>query len=247
MRRALVLAPIAQEAGETAQAYRTRVLDALIDQHLQYEDAERFGPTPPDAAAIEAAMASVRKRLTSEGKDPATEFARAGMTVDDVRASVERQLVVQRYLRSGSGPWRSPMRTAPAPSTRSTYAPERRAAGLPVPPYDQVARGDARARPSSEPSTRRSPSGWRNCATRRRSRSTRTPTAATGQGAPIVIATAPPAAATPDPPNSRRSKTGAGRLRAQPGGHPNGRPPSRWKWRWKTDWPAPSPLLRTSR
>ena len=45
-------------------------MDALIDQHLEYEDAVRFGPAPPDAAEINAAFDKLRERLKAEGKDP---------------------------------------------------------------------------------------------------------------------------------------------------------------------------------
>ncbi len=200
VRRALVLAPIALEAGESAEAYRARVLDALIDQYLQYEDAERFGPAPPDAAAIEAAMASVRKRLASEGKDPEAEFARAGMTVADVRASVERQLVVQRYLQERFRPVAIADEDRARSEYEESYVPERRAAGLPVPPYEQVAE-EMRTR-SQQRSFDEEVAKWL-AELRDKAKITiyPTPTAATGQGAPVVIATAPPASATPAAPN----------------------------------------------
>jgi parvulin-like peptidyl-prolyl isomerase len=200
VRRALVLSPIEREAGETPETFRARVLDTLIDQYLQYEDAQRFGPAPPDAAEIEAAMARVSKRLIAEGKDPEEEFARAGMTVADVRASVERQLVVQRYLQERFRPVAIADEDRARSEYEEFYAPERRAAGLPVPPYEQVAE-QMRAR-SQQRSFDEEVARW-IAELRDKARITiyPTPTAATGQGPPVVIATAPPAVATPAPAN----------------------------------------------
>jgi len=59
------------ESGESREAFRARVLDALIDHHLQYQDALRFDPAVPDAADVEASMRKLRGRLQKEGKDPA--------------------------------------------------------------------------------------------------------------------------------------------------------------------------------
>lgn len=200
VRRALVLSPIEREAGETPETFRARLLDALIDQYLQYEDAQRLGPAPPDAAQIEATMARVSKRLVAEGKHPEEEFARAGMTVADVRASVERQLVVQRYLQERF----RPVAIADEDRSRSEYeefyAPERLAAGLPVPPYEQVAEA-MRAR-SQQRTFDEEVARW-IAELRDKAKITiyPTPTAATGQGPPVVIATAPPAVRTPAPAN----------------------------------------------
>lgn len=200
LRRAMLLAPIERSEGETPEAFRARVLEALIDQHLEYEDAQRFGPAPPDAADIEAEMKKLRERLTAEGKDPTAEFARAGMTVDDVRAVIERQLVVQRYLRERFRPLGVADEERPRAEYAEHYEPERRAAGLPVLPYEQVAdemKTRARARDFDENVEK-----WiADLREKARIVIYPTPTAATGQGTPVVIATVPAAARTPPPPN----------------------------------------------
>lgn len=198
VRRALVLSPLVREPGESPEAFRARVLDALIDQSLQYEDAERFGPAPPDAADVEAAMGRVRQRLVAEGKKPEEEFARAGMTVADVRASIERQLVVQRYLQERFRPIAIADEERARTEYEEHYVPERGAAGLPVLPYAEVVeqmRERFQQRSFDEEVAR-----WL-ADLRDKAKITiyPTPTAATGQGAPVVIATAPPAAATPPP------------------------------------------------
>jgi parvulin-like peptidyl-prolyl isomerase len=139
VRKAMVTSALRSEPGETPEAFRSRVLDALIDQHLEYEDAQRFGPAPPDANEIVAAMRRVEERLRAEGKDPNAEFVRAGLTREEVRASIERQLLIQRYLRERFTPVALADEERAREEYEKHYVPERRAAGVPVPPFETVA------------------------------------------------------------------------------------------------------------
>ncbi|HEY7863702.1 MAG TPA: hypothetical protein VIE39_08580 [Thermoanaerobaculia bacterium] len=137
--RAAKLSGLQPRPDESEASFRRRVLDLLVDQYLQYQDALRFGPTPPDAAEISEGLEVIRERLRKEGRDPDAEFAAAGWTRAELLASVERQLVVQRYLRERF----APVALADEESARAEYeqrfVPETRAAGQPVPPFDQVA------------------------------------------------------------------------------------------------------------
>jgi hypothetical protein len=139
VRKQMVVSALEPETGETQEAFRARVLNALIDQLLEYEDAVRFGPAPPDADEIEKAVEGLRQRLRKEGKDPNEEFQRAGMTVEEVRSSLENQLVIARYLRERF----SPIAYADAEQAREEYderyVPEQKAAGRPVEPFETVA------------------------------------------------------------------------------------------------------------
>jgi len=138
VRRALVTSALKPEPGETRNAFRDRVLEALIDQHLQYDDAVRFGPAPPDAAEVSAAVQKLRERLKAEGRDPEKEFAAAGLTSEEVRATVERQLVVQRHLRERFRPVAIADEERAREEYEKHFAPERKTAGLPVPPFESV-------------------------------------------------------------------------------------------------------------
>jgi len=138
VRKAMVVSGLPREPGESNESYRGRVLDALVDQHLQYEDAQRFGPAPPDAAEIEAAMKTLAERLRAEGKEPDAEFSRAGLTREEVRASIERQLLIQRYLRERFTPIAIADETRAREEYDEVYVAERRAAGLAVPPFETV-------------------------------------------------------------------------------------------------------------
>ncbi|HMA17848.1 MAG TPA: hypothetical protein VKS03_05360 [Thermoanaerobaculia bacterium] len=139
VRKAMVTSALRPGPAESADAFRTRVLEALVDQHLEYEDAQRFGPAPPDAAEIATAMRGLEDRLRSEGKDPQDEFVRAGLTRDEVRASIERQLLIARYLRERFTPVALADEERAREEYEKFYVPERRAANLTVSPFPAVA------------------------------------------------------------------------------------------------------------
>jgi hypothetical protein len=139
VRKAMVTSALRPEAGESTDAFRSRVLDALVDQHLEYEDAQRFGPAPPDAAEITGAMKRLEEKLRAEGKDPDAEFLHAGLTREEVRAAIERQLLIQRYLRERFTPVALADEERAREEYEKFYVPERRAAGLPVPAFETVA------------------------------------------------------------------------------------------------------------
>lgn len=194
VRRAMRLSALTPQAGESDESFRGRVLDALIDQQLQYEEALRFGPVAPDAAEVAAATQRLRDRLKAEGKDPDVEFSKAGMTADDVRASIERQLVVQRYLRERFRPVALADEERARAEYNGPYSSERRAAGLPIPPFETVAeemRSGAQQRAFGDEVERWS----KDLREKARISIYRTPTEGT-QGTPVVLATVP---AVPSP------------------------------------------------
>ena len=97
--RAVLTGGLAREPGENESAFRDRVLSEMIDEYLRYRDALRFSPAPPEPAAVDRAVESLRQRLRAEGRDPEAEFRAAGLSAPEVRASVERQIVVTQYVR----------------------------------------------------------------------------------------------------------------------------------------------------
>lgn len=139
VRRAMVVSDLSPRPEEDAEAFRGRVLDALIEEHLEYEDAVRFGPSSPNAFEIDQAMKNLQERLRSAGKDPDAEFAHAGMTIDQVRASIERQLVISNYLRERFSPIAYADEQDARDEYEKRYVPEEKAAGKTPAPYEKVA------------------------------------------------------------------------------------------------------------
>jgi hypothetical protein len=198
VRKAMVVSGLAPQPGEDAEAFRARILDALIDQHLEYEDAARFGPTPPDAAEIQAAMDRLRDRLKAEGKDPDAEFARAGLTPEEVRSSIERQLVIARYLRERFAPIAYADEQQAREEYEKRYVSEQKAAGLAPPPFESVA--DEMRRRSSERAFDEEVTRWlRDLRQKSRISVYRIPVAIPQDRTAIVISTAPPPTKTPAP------------------------------------------------
>ena len=139
LKRAMVVSALEPRPGEDAEAFRGRVLDALIEERLEYDDALRFGLAPPDATEIGKAMTTLRDRIRASGKDPDAEFAAAGMTVDEVRASIERQLVIAAYVRERFAPISYADEDQAREEYEKRYVPEEKAAGRTPAPYEQVA------------------------------------------------------------------------------------------------------------
>jgi parvulin-like peptidyl-prolyl isomerase len=198
VQKAMVVSALEPRPGEDPTAFRARVLDALIDQQLQHEEALRFGPPPPDAAEIQAAVRRLREQLQAEGKDPEAEFARAGLTPEDVRAMLERQLVVQRYLKERFTPISYADEERAREEYDQRYAPERRAAGLSVPPFEAVA--DEMRRRSQEGVFDREVEKWlRDLRQKARVAIYRIPPALAERRQRIVVSRAPAATPTPVP------------------------------------------------
>jgi hypothetical protein len=139
VRKAMVLSAVEDVAGETPAARRARVLEAMIDERLEYREALRFGPATPEPSAIEAAVKRLRERLLSEGKKPEEEFARAGMTPEEVRSALERQIIVQNYLQERFRPIAFADEERAREEYEKFYVPERKAAGEAAKPFETVA------------------------------------------------------------------------------------------------------------
>jgi hypothetical protein len=198
VRRAMLVSAMQPAAGESRDAFRARVIDALIDQHLEYQDAVRFGPAAPDAAEVTAALEKLRENLKKEGKDPDAEFARAGMTVEDVRSSLERQLVIAKYLRERFAPLAYADEAQARDEYEKTYVPERRAAGQPVEPFEAVAE-QMRSRQSVRACDEEVAKGLKDLRQRSRISIYRLPVVIPRDRTPVVVSTAPEPVPTPAP------------------------------------------------
>lgn len=198
VRKAMLVSALQPEPGESPEAFRGRVLDALIDQQLEYQDAARFGPAPPDAAQLSEAMKKLQDRLKAEGRDPVAEFARAGLTEDDVLSSLERQLVIQRYLRERFAPIAYADEEQARAEYSAHYVPAQEAARQPVEPYDKVA--DEMRRRASERAFDDQVSRWmKELRQKARIGIYRIPPQLPAGRTPVLVSTVPPAVRTPAP------------------------------------------------
>lgn len=199
VRRAMAVSALRPEPGETPESFRARVLDALIDERLQYEDALRFGPAVPDAADVEVALKRLRERLAKEGKNPDAEFAAAGLTPEEVRATVERQLIIERYLQERFRPIAFADEDRAREEYEKHYAGERKAAGLPVPPFEAVSE-QMRDRSQQRVFAEEVEKWMKELRGKARIAVLGNPTPAPISRTPVVIATAgPPSAPSPTP------------------------------------------------
>jgi hypothetical protein len=193
LRKAILVGALSPDPGESTDAFRTRVLDELINQHLEYQDASRFGPAAPDATQIADAMKTLVERLKKEGKDPAEEFAKAGMDEEDVEAMLERQLVIQRYLKERFAPVAYADEEQARHEYEQYYIPARKAAGLPAEPFEAVA--DTMRTQASDRAFEDQVAKWlKELRQKARIGIYRIPPPLESAGPPVVFATAPTAA-----------------------------------------------------
>jgi hypothetical protein len=196
LRRAMVVSAIERLPDESEEAYRGRVLDALIEERLEYDDAQRFGLGAPDAAEIGKAMASLRERLRAAGKDPDAEFAAAGMSVDEVRASIERQLVIAAYVRERFAPVSYADEEQAREEYDKRYVPEEKAAGRTPAPYEQVA-AEMRRRYSVRAFDEQVARWLKDLRQKARISIFRLPTTVSADRTPVVLFAAPTPVGTP--------------------------------------------------
>lgn len=198
VRRAMLVSALEPSPGETREAFRERVIDALIDQYLEYQDAVRFGPASPDAAEVGAAMDKLRENLKKQGKTPEQEFAQAGMSAEDVRAALERQLVISRYLKERFAPLAYADEAQARKEYEQTYVPERKAAGQPVEPFEAVA--DQMRDRYSERAFDEEVAKWlKDLRQRSRISIYRLPVEIPRDRTPVIVSSAPSPAPTPAP------------------------------------------------
>lgn len=114
--------------------HRREVLDALIAQALRYRDVERFGPQEISRDASEARLHEIRQRFATEDEFTAA-LARTELSLDEVRALVNRQLQVEAYIRE-----RLVFVTNEDVEAyyRDEWSKQRRDRGLAVPPFSVV-------------------------------------------------------------------------------------------------------------
>ena len=127
----------APNPGEADEAFRKRVLNALIDQRLQFHEVDRFGFQQVPVDEIEKRVAAIRARFPDEGSFQKA-LKEVGLDLKGLRQLMARQLLVLTYVDERLGP-----RVFVNPDEITRYyrqvlTPEMQKRGQPVPPVEEV-------------------------------------------------------------------------------------------------------------
>lgn len=123
--------------GQSDDDYRHDVLNSLIAQALRYRDVERFGAQDIPKDSIESRLSDIEQRFASPA-DFTAALGRAQLSLDDFRGLIKRQLQVEAYIQERFAPQVLISNEEITAYYDSTWAPQRRARGLAVPPLSEV-------------------------------------------------------------------------------------------------------------
>lgn len=88
---------------EAERTFRRRVLDQVIEERLRFHEIDRFGFSELSLSEVDVAFAEVRSRFPTE-VDFVENLERLGMTLDELKQLVARQLMVLTYVDERLGP-----------------------------------------------------------------------------------------------------------------------------------------------
>jgi len=123
--------------GETDERFRRRVLDALIDQRLQFHEIDRFNFEQVPVDDIQKRVADIRSRFPDEAAFQKA-LKEVGLDPRTLRQLVARQLLVLTYVDERLG-----ARVFVGPDELNRYyrevlTPEMQKRGQPPPPLEDV-------------------------------------------------------------------------------------------------------------
>ncbi len=123
--------------GESGEAFRRRVLNALIEERLRFHEIDRFGLEQVPVEEIERNVARIRARFPD---DAALQRAlkEVGLDGKKLRQLVARQLLVLTYVDERLGPRVFVSLEDINRYHRDVLTPEMRRAGKTVPPVEDV-------------------------------------------------------------------------------------------------------------
>lgn len=135
--RTIGLGLMERRPDESEEAFRDRVLEALIDQQLRFQEVDRYGFTELPVEQVEAQVQAMRDRFASpqEWRRRLTEL---GLDEQGVRRLVARQLLLMTWVEERLGPRVFISLDDVRSYYTDTLVPELRARGEPVPPIEEV-------------------------------------------------------------------------------------------------------------
>ena len=123
--------------GESAEAFRRRVLNALIEERLRFHEIDRFGFEQVPVDEIERHVAQIRARFPDEAAFQKA-LREVGLDAKKLRQLVARQLLVLTYVDERLGPRVFVSLEDINRYYRDVLAPEMQRRGQPVPPVEDV-------------------------------------------------------------------------------------------------------------
>ncbi|MCP4202175.1 MAG: hypothetical protein GY769_09590 [bacterium] len=103
LERAIGLGLVSQLEDEAEDAFRRRVLDLMLEERLRAHEVDRFGFTEISLAEVERAVESLESAFAS-ARAFEERLAELGLSTDDVRQIVARQVMVLTYVDERLGP-----------------------------------------------------------------------------------------------------------------------------------------------
>ncbi len=123
--------------GETGEAFRRRVLNALIEERLRFHEIDRFGLEQVPVDEIERNVARIRARFPDEAAFQKA-LEEVGLDPKKLRQLVTRQLLVLTYVDERLGPRVFVSLDDIHRYYRDVLTPEMRRRGQPTPPVEDV-------------------------------------------------------------------------------------------------------------
>ncbi|HVN30575.1 MAG TPA: hypothetical protein VMT45_01180 [Thermoanaerobaculaceae bacterium] len=128
---------IPRQQGESDDAYRYAVVEALIDLELRWQDLEAVAITQRVPVDLDAAWRKVVQRVGGEG-ELHLRLQRIGLPEAALRELIRRAAVVEAYVASRFGPLARPTPQEVQKAWEEELVPKLKAAGQPVPDLAQV-------------------------------------------------------------------------------------------------------------
>ncbi|MGD2115563.1 MAG: hypothetical protein PVG07_10945 [Acidobacteriota bacterium] len=135
--RAITLGLVERSAGESDAAFRRRIVDALIDQRVRFQEVARFGIEQAPVSRIEEQVQRIRDRFESED-ELRRRLREVGLDLDALRQIVARQLMVWSYFEEFLGPRIFVGLEDIRQYYDETLVPEMAEQGRPAPPIEEV-------------------------------------------------------------------------------------------------------------
>lgn len=92
-----------RQGGEAEDLFYRRVLDRLIDQRLRFHEVDRFGAGRLAVEQIDQGLDNIRRQFDDEAEFE-ERLGELGLTEDEVRQVVARQIAVVQFVNERLGP-----------------------------------------------------------------------------------------------------------------------------------------------